>query len=486
MPKPATILFLASSPSDQARLRLGEEFAEIGESLRRSNHRDRFHLEQRSAIDPDRLRQALLDFQPKFVHFSGHGEGAKGLLLEDRDGRAHPASTESLVNLFSLFSKDIECVLLNACYSDRQAHAISQHIRYVIGMTDAISDAAAIEFAQGFYDGLGGGRSVEDAFKLGCNALQLEGIPEDLTPQLLVRPTVPAKRQRSLRKSQMKFKRLPYLIDRTQQIEAIERALSNRKKTTNRPILFLVSGDEKQCHDMFLGRLFETIREGLNLSSSESMLTKPIEWPVDIANPDDAIDRYRNRVLGCTAQRKGAPSPTTLNEYFAQTSGPIVLHTQIDIQASDWGKHEAKVLPKLVEFWQQWPDFIDNQPSIVCLSFIQYKSAKPSTWLHRFCRKPAPLARIDKAIAKLQANPQRLILEKLPQLTCIKRSEVEYWMKSLPLKKLGLSDLDLPDIKIAIRTIYEEAGVDELPLEDLVSNLQTVLNRYINPSEDAA
>jgi hypothetical protein len=47
-------------------------------------------------------------------------------------------------------------------------------------MNQAIGDNAAIAFAVGFYDVLGAGRDVEFAFKLGCNAIQMEGIAEHL------------------------------------------------------------------------------------------------------------------------------------------------------------------------------------------------------------------------------------------------------------------------------------------------------------------
>jgi len=53
-------------------------------------------------------------------------------------------STESLAKLFKLFQENVECVLLNACYSEAQAAAIHQHIDCVIGMNQAIGDKAAI------------------------------------------------------------------------------------------------------------------------------------------------------------------------------------------------------------------------------------------------------------------------------------------------------------------------------------------------------
>jgi Effector-associated domain 10/CHAT domain len=180
---PKTILVLASSPSDKARLRLDKEVREIEEGLRRSQHRDKFVLQQRWAVRPDDLRRALLDFNPQIVHFSGHGEGEDGLLVENDAGLAQNLLTEALANLFKRFAdRGLECVVLNACYSEVQANAIAKHIDYVVGMNSAIGDDAAIKFAVGFYDELGAGYSYEDAYNAGCNAIALQGIPEQHIP----------------------------------------------------------------------------------------------------------------------------------------------------------------------------------------------------------------------------------------------------------------------------------------------------------------
>ena len=85
---------------------------------------------------------------------------------------------------FQLFADEVECVILNACYSETQAEAVARHIEYVIGMKKGVEDAAAIEFAVAFYDALGAGESVEFAYKLACNAIQWVGLPGHLTPVL--------------------------------------------------------------------------------------------------------------------------------------------------------------------------------------------------------------------------------------------------------------------------------------------------------------
>ncbi|BAY89545.1 MULTISPECIES: CHAT domain-containing protein [unclassified Tolypothrix] len=178
------ILILASSPVNKARLRLDKEVHEIDEGLRRSEKRHQFKLEQRWAVKADDLRRALLDIEPQIVHFCGHGNGEDGLLIQDEDGNSKLVSTGALKILFELCAHHVECVLLNACYSEVQADAIVEHINHVIGMSKAIGDQAAIKFATGFYDAIGAGRSVETAYKFGCNAIQLENIPEHLTPRL--------------------------------------------------------------------------------------------------------------------------------------------------------------------------------------------------------------------------------------------------------------------------------------------------------------
>ena len=202
-----TILVLAANPKGTHPLRLSEEVRSLQTGLERSQYRDHFRLEQRWAVTPIDVRRALLDCQPQVVHFAGHGIGIEspdepvpsprdlgitsaensppeGLVFEDQMGQPQLVSSDAIANLFSLFADQIDCVLLNACYSATQADAIAQHIPYVVGMKRAIGDQAAIEFAIGFYDALLAGRPVDFAFQLGCAAIQMEGLPEHLTPTL--------------------------------------------------------------------------------------------------------------------------------------------------------------------------------------------------------------------------------------------------------------------------------------------------------------
>lgn len=178
------ILVLAANPEMEAQLRLGKEIREITAGLRAASRRDSFDLVPRLAVRPRDMQQALVNENPQIVHFCGHGSPKGDLILEDDAGEAHPVSPEALAELFELCSHAVECVVLNACHTAVQAEAIARHIPYVVSMSKAISDFAAIHYAVGFYDALGAGQGYERAHHLACNLLRLERIPEHATPML--------------------------------------------------------------------------------------------------------------------------------------------------------------------------------------------------------------------------------------------------------------------------------------------------------------
>ena len=116
-----TILILSANPKGTNPLRLSEEIREIKDGLRRSRYRDLFQVETAEAVRVEDIRRAMLDHEPNIVHFCGHGGGEEGLVFEDVTGQVKLVSAEALAGLFSLFADKLDCVLLNACYSELQA-----------------------------------------------------------------------------------------------------------------------------------------------------------------------------------------------------------------------------------------------------------------------------------------------------------------------------------------------------------------------------
>jgi hypothetical protein len=160
------ILVLVSNPKGTDSLNLLPEIEALQEALRRSQHRERFAMEWQVVTHQRNLRRYILDVKPQILHFCGHGT-EQGLVLADATGRAEVFSNEALTELLRIFSDRIECIVLNACSSASLADDLSQHLNYVVGMNQPVLDAAAISFAEGFYDALGAGESYERAFEVG-------------------------------------------------------------------------------------------------------------------------------------------------------------------------------------------------------------------------------------------------------------------------------------------------------------------------------
>ena len=185
--RPIRILFLAANPAGTDPLGLDQEIRAIDQALREAAFREQFQIEQQWAVQIDDLQKALLRFQPDIVHFSGHGTETSEIVLMDASGAATAVPRDALSRLFDVLHDNIRCVVLNACYSAEQADAIAEHIDCVVGMTKAVGDDAAIRFATAFYRGLGYGRSIETAFKLGTNEIGLQDLPDADTPKLVAK-----------------------------------------------------------------------------------------------------------------------------------------------------------------------------------------------------------------------------------------------------------------------------------------------------------
>lgn len=205
------ILMLTSNPTDTAKLNLDREHARIHDQLQLSNNYGDYELHRQRETTVLHLGQTMFKNKPHIVHFSGHGQDERqaaavdesdplaevqpgqkgGLMFKQVEG--HETQIVSSAQLKALFSSmvkiqklPIKLVMLNACYAQDQAAAISKEVDYVIGTNDAILDEAAWTFSVGFYFILVSAESTElndeivkQAFNMGQTNAMLMGEPMD-------------------------------------------------------------------------------------------------------------------------------------------------------------------------------------------------------------------------------------------------------------------------------------------------------------------
>jgi CHAT domain-containing protein len=173
-PPEVAVLFLAASPEDQPPLRLDKEIREIERRVRASDYREAIYFKTRMARQLSDLIQDLNEVKPAIVHFSGHGSNAE-LFFEDEDGNSHTLDNETLSKLLSAAPAGIRLAVFNSCESATQAQIAVKNVDVAIGMNTTIGDTDAKVFAGQFYNSLGFGLSVAEAFAQATLQIELEG-----------------------------------------------------------------------------------------------------------------------------------------------------------------------------------------------------------------------------------------------------------------------------------------------------------------------
>lgn len=204
-----TIVFLASNPSDTAKLQLTTEHSRVTTRLQDAPAPEQFRLKFKQAVTPSEFTQYLFLEKPDIVHFSGHGDRKKpdvqallragrpeanpaaeqapdesGIFLYDEEKRnAHFVGTPFLKRTFRSMTQShripIKAVIFNACHSEEQAKAVAEYVPFVVGTSWSVRDDAAIAFATGFYFGVAQGMTIDQAVDHGINNALAYNEPED-------------------------------------------------------------------------------------------------------------------------------------------------------------------------------------------------------------------------------------------------------------------------------------------------------------------
>lgn len=167
---PSTVLYLSANPDGTGSIQAAAEAREIRRELAKN---PRFRMEERGAIGPRELTDALVNLRPRIAHFVSHGEDGY-LYLEREMGQPHIVSPRSMAELFSEATEYVECVVVAACDSEALAEAVREHIDYVIAVNDRLSSSVAIAFSVGFYQALAAGAPIDKAYGLGRKQIPLQ------------------------------------------------------------------------------------------------------------------------------------------------------------------------------------------------------------------------------------------------------------------------------------------------------------------------
>lgn len=173
------LLFLRANPlnAQQGQLPIDHEIQEIKRVL--EWREGEFDMHDEGALAPDQLLRYLLKRRPNLLHFSGHGSNRGSLLFETADSAKVFVRPEQIAPMIAEFPT-VQCVVLNACYSEALADLLANHGKVVIGTSQAISNVAAASFSFGFYQALTFGESVASAFKLALRQIGMSKASDEI------------------------------------------------------------------------------------------------------------------------------------------------------------------------------------------------------------------------------------------------------------------------------------------------------------------
>lgn len=164
MSAPVVLLSFANDQGNYLRMLVRERKAIAG-ALR--TYEDRRCI--RVQVEPNAGIDDVFDLFNRFAdqvaifHYAGHADGA-ALRMEAAGGGSETAHAGGLAQKLGT-SKALRLVFLNGCATADQVKALLDNgVPAVIATAVPIDDTMATEFAEQFYETLGGGKSIADAF----------------------------------------------------------------------------------------------------------------------------------------------------------------------------------------------------------------------------------------------------------------------------------------------------------------------------------
>jgi esterase/lipase superfamily enzyme len=161
------ILVLAANPQSTDRLELEREAAIIRAQLAKGQYGKDFEVRTEIGVRIEDLRRYLSEHQPTIVHVVGQGSATGEIELANGSDRVAPVTSDEIAKLFATEKQQIECVILNSCFSEELADALMDFIPCTIGVEEDNYDRPPVTFISKFYESVFKGEGYYKAYGLG-------------------------------------------------------------------------------------------------------------------------------------------------------------------------------------------------------------------------------------------------------------------------------------------------------------------------------
>ncbi len=257
---------------------------------------------------------------------------------------------------------------------------------------------------------------------------------------------------------------LPYLVNRSDQDDKIERKLSEKGES---PTLFIVHGDEFQAHEKYFEKIKTCILPRVLDSSGSDLSVKGYNTLI----PQTPLYRdFRDRMtleIGKKVLKSGKVDTECINDFLSKIPVPVLFHSQL--LSEDFQSDNSGPVENFLKFWKNWPPLKTGQVLVVCL-FIKYQKKEGLTKMRKF-------KKINSNIHQALNNIKLKNGEVLPMLGNIWRTHCESWAQEEETMKYNPNSNILADIRNLYDKWEMDKDEDSIPMETIGKELKRLLQR---------
>ncbi len=284
---------------------------------------------------------------------------------------------------------------------------------------------------------------------------------------------------------------LPYLPDRHQQEQAMEKALRRLLEGERaQPLVVILHGEDGQRVELFRDRFFQHSAAAL-FHQPLAIRDFPLPWPSDLLPGEAFAEQFLDKI--CHHLLRDSRARQRLQALLGDASGPMVLWSSL--YSDNWGRQGAQLVQQVCRFWQQqevvasrrlihWITITYNKPPIYPARKKALRWLRPSYWRFRASclqlqRQNKRIRNHLKAINGGPAGASGLLV--LPELGSVQRSDAETWVRSQPVREF-LRDQGLQQLEAEVRDYYRreaDRGLRQIPMEQLGTFLRDQLQQAV-------
>lgn len=277
---------------------------------------------------------------------------------------------------------------------------------------------------------------------------------------------------------------LTYNLDREDQDFELFQKIKGLSDRSPKPLICLIHGDKRQCHDKFIDCIKKSsLRKHLRLKDNLTPQTFYLKkWPCELKN----ISHFQERYLKSLSEEilsYSSASKEELNNHLAKYPCPVLIEAHFHTYS--WKQHAYKIVTKLLEFWQNWPQLAPGQILLVCIA-IKYTVRPTPSLFKLFSCKPIDRQVSESIQALSNANYKQIVLAGLPALEGITEQQVEDWIRAQREGLMGKEEV-IDDLLGEIRDQFEhyQSGTHpkKMPMEDVTKMLRSTIRNYIDSQE---